>query len=278
MQADRSLADRLALGARWTEHAGFAADHRSDVLIAGARAECGASTLAALLAYALSEQGADPAIVEAGGSPGMLAALLALDDATDLGAYVRTAPRPRAASPLFSVFASAAGELRADHVRSACTHLRRSLPAEQPLVVDAGWRLDTALALAPLVTRIHVVVPTDHAGLAAGYALVKALHLSGCGAAVSVLLARGTEDAAALARRHLSQAATLFLGEDLPIAAWIPEDASLIAEVQMGVPLALAADHSPAVHAAAALVSSPLPHRSRVARPLASRPAAVDLR
>ncbi|CAN5237524.1 MinD/ParA family protein [soil metagenome] len=133
------------------------------------------------------------------------------------------------------------------------------------VIVDAGSRLDTVLAATAAGAGTALIVSdANRISLASNYALIKVLSQRAPAVRCSVLVNRHDEPIARAATGQLSEACQRFLDKDLPSAGWLPNDASLSAAVGAGMPIADAAEDSPATTAMLAIAERILPSLAAV--------------
>lgn len=234
------------------------------LLVASGRGGAGATLVSALLAVAAAGEGVRVLLVDADDFVGPLALLLGVKPAaawTDLrGGRVTPADVATPVSTTLTLVAGGAPRLGGDAVavaaaeRRACMR-RLSVLAENAdlVVVDCGARIDPVLAaITPHAQERLVAVSagSDPVGLAATYALCKAVHTRHGALPMDVLVNRHEGSEAVRCFDAIEAGARQFLGHPLRLAGAIPADPTLDAALRRGMPFPDAAAGSPAAIAA----------------------------
>lgn len=250
------------------------------LLVASGRGGAGATLLSALLAVSAAGEGQRVLLVDADDFVGPLALTLGV---TPRGSWTdlrggRATPADIATpvsttltlvaggAPRLTDPAGAATPLTAAE-RKACMRRVSALADTMDLVVvDCGARLDAVLgAITPHAGERLVAVSagSDPVGLAATYALCKAVLQRHSALPVDVLVNRHEGSDAARCYDAIDAGARQFLGLTLRLAGAIPADPTLDAALRAGMPFPDAAAGSPAAIAA----------HDVVMRALAARPS-----
>ena len=275
----RAAPPTQADGIRSTRSAGDARNGAAPtLLVASGRGGAGATLLSALLAVSAAGEGRRVLLVDADDFVGALALTLGVtprgswtdlragravpaDVATPVSATLtlvaggppRLADAPRSAAPM------SAAE------RKACMRRVSTLAETMDLVVlDCGARLDHVLgAVTPAGSErlMAVSAGSDPVGLAATYALCKAVGLSRPALPVEVLVNRHEGSEAARCFDAIEAGARQFLDFTPRLAGAIPADPTLDAALRAGMPFPDAAAGSPAAIAAHHVVMRVLAER-----------------
>lgn len=236
------------------------------LLIASGRGGSGSTLLSALLAVCAAGEGKRVLLVDADDFVGPLAMTLGVSPRaswTDLrGGRATAQDVATPVSATLTLVAGGAPRLSADQAsapinaveRKACMRRLSQLAEQMDLVVfDCGARLDAVLgAIAPHADERLVAVSagSDAVGLAATYALCKAVVQRHSALPVDVLVNRHEGSDAARCYDAIDAGARQFLGLTLRLAGAIPADFTLDAALRAGMPFPDAAAGSPAAIAA----------------------------
>jgi flagellar biosynthesis protein FlhG len=249
------------------------------LLVASGRGGSGTTLLSALLAVSAAGEGKRVLLVDADDFVGPLAMTLGVVPRaswTDLrGGRATSQDVATPVSATLTLVAGGAPRLSGDTSstpmnaveRKACMRRVSALAEQMDLVVvDCGARLETVLgAIAPHADERLVAVSagSDPVGLAATYALCKAVVQRHSALPVDVLVNRHEGSDAARCYDAIDAGARQFLGLTLRLAGAIPADPTLDAALRAGMPFPDAAAGSPAAIAAHDVVM-----RVLAARPL----------
>lgn len=257
-----------ALGLRPRPVAGRGPRGTPTLLCASGRGGSGTSLVSALLAVAAAGEGHRVVLVDADDFLGPLALLLGVTpraswldlragrlQGADVVTPVSTTLTLVAGGP---PLATPAGSALTAAERRACLQRVGELTADADLVViDAGARLDPLLAaVGPHADERVVAVSgaSDPIGLAATYALCKAVRQRHATLPIELLVNRETGSDARRHFDHVEAGTRQFLGTPLHWGGAIPADPTLDAALRAGIPFPEAAAGSPAALAAHALV------------------------
>ncbi|MEQ1691300.1 MAG: cellulose synthase operon protein YhjQ/BcsQ [Gemmatimonas sp.] len=235
------------------------------LLCASGRGGSGTTLLAALLAVAAAGEGARVLLVDADEHVGPLAMLLGVSaraswqdlrggrvSPTDVATPVSTTLTLVAGGAARHATSSAAPMSAAE--RRACMRRVGMLSHGMDLVViDCGARFDTiSAALAPHAGErlLAVAAGADPIGLAATYALCKAVHARHSALPLDVLVNRHEGVEALRCFEAIDAGVRQFLGSTLRFAGAVPTDPTLDAALRAGMPFPDAAAGSPAAIAA----------------------------
>lgn len=249
------------------------------LLVASGRGGAGTTLLSALLAVSAAGEGRRVLLVDADDFVGPLALTLGVTPRgswTDLrGGRATPADVATPVSATLTLVAGGAPRLADAQAnaapmtaaeRKACMR-RVSMLAETMdlVVIDCGARLDNVLgAVTPHGGERLVAVSagSDPVGLAATYALCKAVGLRHSALPVDVLVNRHEGSDAARCYDAIDAGARQFLGLTLRLAGAIPADPTLDAALRAGMPFPDAAAGSPAAVAAHDVVMRVLAERT----------------
>jgi len=265
-QAD---AMRLARAPRGTEARTGEAGGVPTLLVASGRGGSGSTIVSAMLAMAAAGEGVRVLLIDADDFVGPLALMLGVSPQaawSDLRGG-RTTPEDVATpvSATLTLVAGGAPRLGGDMAAGTATALtaaerracmrRLSVLADTAdlVVVDCGARIDpVSAAVTPHAHERLVAVSagSDPVGLAATYALCKAVHTRHGALPVDVLVNRHDGRDAARCFDAIDAGARQFLGLSLRLAGAIPADPTLDAALRRGMPFPDAAAGSPAAIAA----------------------------
>lgn len=248
------------------------------LLVASGRGGAGATLLSALLAMSAAGEGRRVLLVDADDFVGPLALTLGVSPRgswTDLRAG-RAAPAD-IATPVSATLTLVAGgpsrlgdaargaTLMSAAERKACMRRVSMLGDTMDLVViDCGARLDHVLGAVTSAggeRLMAISAGSDPVGLAATYALCKAVGLSRPTLPVEVLVNRHEGTEAARCFDAIDAGARQFLGLTPRLAGAIPADPTLDAALRAGMPFPDAAAGSPAAIAAHHVVMRVLAER-----------------
>lgn len=261
--APLSQADGVHGGRTASGHAGGV----TTLLVASGRGGAGSSLLSALLAVSAAGEGRRVLLIDADDFVGPLALTLGVTPRaswTDLrGGRVTPLDVATPVSATLTLVAGGAARLSEGGVmqtpvnaveRKACMRRVSTLAESMDLVViDCGARLDAVLgAITPHGGERLVAVSagSDPVGLAATYALCKAVVQKHSALPVDVLVNRHEGSDAARCYDAIDAGARQFLGLTLRLAGAIPADPTLDAALRAGMPFPDAAAGSPAAVAA----------------------------
>lgn len=262
-QADGVGRTTLAMGYGTT--GGFG-NTRSPVtlLVASGRGGSGTSLVSALLAVAAAGDGRHVLLVDADDFVGPLAVTLGVRPRAswqDLrGGRVSPADVATPINTTLTLVTGGAARLSDDGLalssaeRRACMRRLSTLSERMDLVVvDCGARIDTVFAaITPHADERLVVVSagSDPVGLAASYALCKAVHTRHGALPMDVLVNRHEGSEAARCFDAIDAGARQFMGISLRLSGAIPHDPTLDTALRAGMPFHDAAAGSPAAIAA----------------------------
>ncbi len=200
------------------------------VAVGSGKGGVGTSTIAALLAATMAEQGQRVLLVDAGERIGGLHHLLGVEPRGSLG-ELRGAREPHQllvpVADRLSLFPAAVDEpaLRPTERRLLMRRVA-SLHADVDLVVvDAGSSAESLMtACADGVSRLLAVTAGDRISLIATYAVVKLLHERLPDVRVDVIANRVDEQSADRLHEYLNGASVRFLSRTTPFAGAVPDD------------------------------------------------------
>lgn len=229
------------------------------VVVASGKGGVGTSVCASLLALACAGAGKRTLLIDGNEGNGTLHHLFGLRPTSSLDA-LRDPRVPvfdvcMELGDRFTLVASKPASSGQLHLSAAAQRapFERLLPLSADydcVVVDAGSRLDSMLAVATAGARRAVLVTdADRISLAATFAMIKILSIEVPTLQCGVLVNRHDEAVGARAGEHLIGAASRFLNVALPIYGCIPDDACLRAAIGAGMPIGDAAQESPAAAA-----------------------------
>jgi flagellar biosynthesis protein FlhG len=237
------------------------------LLVASGRGGAGSTLLSALLAVSAAGEGQRVLLVDADDYVSPLALTLGVSPRaswTDLrGGRITPVDAATPVSATLTLVAGGAARLQDGSTnptpinaaeRKACMRRVSALAESMDLVViDCGARLDAVLgAITPHSGERLVAVSagSDPVGLAATYALCKAVVQRHSALPVDVLVNRHEGSEAARCYDAIDAGARQFLGLTLRLAGAIPADPTLDAALRAGMPFPDAAAGSPAAIAA----------------------------
>lgn len=200
------------------------------VAVGSGKGGVGTSTIAALLAATMAEQGRRVLLVDAGERIGGLHHLLGVEPRGSLG-ELRGAREPHQllvpVADRLSLFPAAVDDpaLRPTERRLLMRRVA-SLHADVDLVVvDAGSSAESLVtACADGVSRLLAVTAGDRISLIATYAVVKLLHERLPDVRVDVIANRVDEQSADRLHEYLNGASVRFLSRTTPFAGAVPDD------------------------------------------------------
>jgi MinD-like ATPase involved in chromosome partitioning or flagellar assembly len=191
------------------------------IAVGGGMLGVGASTVSALLALALADDGKQVLLVQGDGDAESLARLLGLRSSGAEPGMMRIHP----ALTLWLPGRDIAGGAR--------TALYARFDA---VVVDAGWRLDALLdACAGGVERVLLVSTAGRASLSATFGLMKGVETRFPTTRFEVVMNQQELGLAQRGFEHLQTAAFHFLGRAIGFAGAVPDDACLRAGTAGGM-------------------------------------------
>ncbi len=234
------------------------------LLVASGRGGSGTSLVSALLAVAAAGDGNRVLLIDADDFVGPLALTLGVRARAswqDLrGGRVSPLDVATPISTTLTLVAGGASRLHDDGMalssaeRRACMRRLSTLTEGMDLVViDCGARIDTVFAaITPHADERLLVVSagSDPIGLAASYALCKAVHTRHGALPMDVLVNRHEGSEAARCFDAIDAGARQFLGIPLRLSGAIPLDPTLDTALRAGMPFPDAAAGSPAAIAA----------------------------
>jgi len=259
-QADglRRFVVERGLGDGWTP-----SDARV-VLVGAGKGGIGTSTVAALLALALAEQGRRTLLIDGDDQSGTQHHWFGVEPRIGIGALRAGGIDPREAviqaSEMLHLLPGGGpldGEtpLLSTSERRLVWRRVAGLYADHDFVViDGGCRLDTLMAASTAgVRRLAAVSAADPVALAATYALLKAVDARIPGLPVDFVANGHDEGRARALYDHVQMASQRWLRRGLNYGGTIPEDVQLRERLSAGGTFAATAPHSPAASAAATL-------------------------
>lgn len=268
-----SQADAVRAGA---SRAGHASRGVLTLLVASGRGGSGTSLVSTLMAVAAAGEGQRVLLIDGDDLVGPLAMTLGVQATAswrDLhGGRFTPADVTTPVSATLTLVAGGAPRRGGDTApltaaeRRACLRRVSVLADGHDLVViDCGARLDAVLAaVTPHADErlLAIAAGSDPIGLAATYALCKAVHARHGALPVDVLVNRHEGSEAARCHEAIDAGARQFLGCSLRFAGAVPTDPTLDAALRAGMPFPDAAAGSPAAVAALAVVNSVMSFRS----------------
>jgi MinD-like ATPase involved in chromosome partitioning or flagellar assembly len=206
--------------------------HSRLVVVAGAKGGVGASVIGALLAGAAAEAEHATLLIEASGAASPLDLLLGLapgrDDTVSDTATTVLAGLELARVP--AIVSSAERRLRLRRLLNSATDAER-------IVIDAGSRIDEILAACAHASRLLVVSQRDRVGLAAAYAVFKAIGYALPQLDAALVLNGCTAEQGEIASEIVRSAAQHFMGRPVETLAVLPHDPEFAALVESGARL-----------------------------------------
>jgi flagellar biosynthesis protein FlhG len=200
------------------------------VAVGSGKGGVGTSTIAALLAATMAEQGRSVLLVDAGQRLGGLHHLLGVEPAGSLG-QLRGGREPHdllvPVAERLSLFPASLdeAELRPTERRLLMRRVASLFDHFELVVIDAGSSAESLVAAcADGATRLLAVTAGDRISLVATYALVKLLHERAPGVRVDVVANRVADDGADRLHEYLNGASVRFLSRTVPFAGSIPDD------------------------------------------------------
>jgi len=229
------------------------------VAVGSGKGGVGTSTIAALLAATMAEQGHRVLLVDAGQRLGGLHHLLGVEPTGSLG-QLRGQREPQEllvpVADRLSLFPASTeeGEIRPAERRLLMRRVLSLYDAFELVVVDAGSSAESLVAAcADGASRLLAVTAGDRVSLVATYALVKLLHERAAGVRVDVVANRVTGDAADRLHEYLNGASVRFLSRTVPYAGAIPDDPDFGSALAAGLGTAEASLGSTAAQAVRAI-------------------------
>lgn len=226
------------------------------IVVGAGKGGVGTSTVAALLASAMSDQH-DVLLVETGHQLGVVHHMLGLDPARTLddlragraepeellvpvvdGLTLLSAHTPPTADVL------SAAERKLLFRRAAALYERFQL-----VVIDAGSTVDSIVSACAEGGRFLAVTAPDRIAVISTYALIKLLHLRCPNVALEVVANRCEEDVALRTMDSLTEACSKFLGRPVSFAGAVPDDPNFAHALAAGLSAVDAAAGSPAADA-----------------------------
>ena len=202
----------------------------SVVAVGSGKGGVGTSTIAALLATTMAEQGHRVLLVDAGQRLGGLHHLLGVEPNGSLG-QLRGEREPHdlliPVAERLSLFPASADEsaLRSTERRLLMRRVMSLYQNFELVVVDAGSSAESLVnACTDGATRLLAVTAGDRVSLVATYALVKLLHERAASVRVDIVANRVTEESADKLHEYLNGASVRFLSRTVPFAGAVPED------------------------------------------------------
>ena len=200
------------------------------VAVGSGKGGVGTSTIAALLAATMAEQGHRILLIDAGQRLGGLHHLLGVEPAGSLG-QLRGGREPHdllvPVAERLALFPASAdeGELRPTERRLLMRRVVSLYPGFDLVVVDAGSSAESLVtACADGATRLLAVTAGDRMSLVATYAVVKLLHERTPDVRVEIVANRVDEESVDRLHEYLNGASMRFLSRTVPFAGAIPDD------------------------------------------------------
>ncbi len=200
------------------------------VAVGSGKGGVGTSTIAALMAATMAEQGQRVLLVDAGQRLGGLHHLLGVEPTGSLG-QLRGGREPHdllvPVAERLALFPATLdeAELRPTERRLLMRRVAALFDGFELVVIDAGSSAESLVAAcADGATRLLAVTAGDRISLVATYALVKLLHERAPGVRVDVVANRVTDDGADRLHEYLNGASVRFLSRTVPFAGAIPDD------------------------------------------------------
>jgi MinD-like ATPase involved in chromosome partitioning or flagellar assembly len=249
------------------------------VVVGSGKGGVGTSSVAALLALLAAAQGARTLLIDSDEGVGPLGLMLGVADAPGWSALRGGARPDELVVSLGERLGFLPGGTQADASALSPTERRvlfRRVSSLYPMydlvIVDGGSRLEPVLAACGTgVARLLAVTTPDRISLAGCYALLKAVDARHPGVASGLVVNQSDATGAERAAATVAEAAQLFLGRGLALAAAVPDDLCLRAGMQAGMCLQDAADGSPAAASLLALADRLLDQPVAAVPPAATR-------
>ncbi len=229
------------------------------VAVGSGKGGVGTSTVAALLAATMAEQGHRVLLVDAGQRLGGLHHLLGVEPTGSLG-ELRGNREPHDllvhVAERLSLFPASIGEdeLRPTERRLLMRRVQSLYASVDLVVLDAGSSAESLVAAcADGASRLLAVTAGDRVSLVATYALVKLLHERASGVRVDVVANRVAEDSVDRLHEYLNGASVRFLSRTVPFAGSIPDDPDFGSALAAGLGTAEASSGSTAAVAVRAI-------------------------
>jgi flagellar biosynthesis protein FlhG len=211
------------------------------VAVGSGKGGVGTSTIAALLAATMAEQGHRVLLVDAGQRIGGLHHLLGVEPRGSLGQLKGDREPQHLLVPVaerLSLFPAGSDdpELRPTERRLLMRRVQSLYPAHDLVVVDAGSSAESLVtACTDGVTRLLAVTAGDRIALAATYAVVKLLHQRVPDVRVDVIANRVDPAHADRLHEHVNGASVRFLARTTPFAGTIPDDPDFASALAAGL-------------------------------------------
>lgn len=200
------------------------------VAVGSGKGGVGTSTIAALLAATMAEQGHHVLLVDAGERLGGLHHILGVEPIGSLGELRGHREPQELLVPVarhLALFPASADDpsLRPAERRVLMRRVTSLYPSYALVVVDAGSTAESLVnAATDGASRLLAVTGGDRISLVATYALVKLLHDRAPGLRVDIVANRVAGDAASRLHDHLNAASVRFLSRTVPYAGAVPDD------------------------------------------------------
>jgi MinD-like ATPase involved in chromosome partitioning or flagellar assembly len=237
--------------------AAAAPEHPDVLALAGGRAGQGTSTLSALLGILSAADGARVLLVDATGS-GSIAGMLGVQRDPGPAVCGPEAPLEERLLAVTDSLGLLTLQTSTDHGEAALPGYARAwlrwlaalYPRYDRVVIDAGYRLETVIALCGATpVRILAVTTPEAVAVTATYALAKALRRRLPHVPMEVLLNCASAASGFRVFQELESATRLFLHHSIAFAGAIPEDPALREAARAGTPVHHAPFDSPVVTA-----------------------------
>jgi len=211
------------------------------VAVGGGKGGVGTSTVAALLACTMAEEGHRVLLVDAGQQLGGLHHLLGVEPRASLG-QLRGEREPHellvpVADNLALFPASVGGEaLRPTERRLLMRRVISLYDGYELVVVDAGSSAESLVtACADGASRLLAVTAGDRVSLVATYAVVKLLHERAPSVRVDIVANRVDDEGAGRLHDYLNAASVRFLSRTVSYAGSIPDDPDFASALAAGM-------------------------------------------
>ena len=250
-------------------------DPTPPVIVVGAgKGGVGTSTVATLLASAMSEQ-QNVLLVETGHQLGVVHHLLGVDPTHTLDDLRAGRAEPEQLLvpvadrlTLLSAHSPPTAELLSGAERKLLFRRTAALYERfQLVVVDAGSTVDSIVSACSDGGRFLAVSAPDRIAVISTYALIKLLHLRCPDVALEVVTNRCDGDAAGRTMEALTEACERFLGRPVDFAGAVPDDPNFTNALAAGVNAVDAAAGSPAADALRAIGNRLAPAAATTQRP-----------
>jgi flagellar biosynthesis protein FlhG len=232
-------------------------DPTPPVIVVGAgKGGVGTSTVATLLASAMSEQ-QNVLLVETGHQLGVMHHLLGVDPTRTLDDLRAGRAEPEELLvpvanrlTMLSAHSPPTAELLTSAERKLLFRRTTSLYERFDLVViDAGATVDSIVTACADAGRFLAVTAPDRIAIISTYALIKLLHLRCPHVALEVVTNRCEDEAAVRTVDSLTEACERFLGRPVSFAGAVPDDPNFTNALAAGMSAVEAAAGSPAADA-----------------------------